>query len=82
MTHHALADVSDEEMLGVISLDRWWAQKLLEAPSGRGCHVTGVSLFHVWQHKVYLVPAARFTMDFIEPKVHCISVHGTFSSNR
>lgn len=41
-----------------------------------------VSLFHVWQHKVYLVPAAQFTMEFIEPKVHCISVHGTFSSNR
>ncbi|XP_030319126.1 laminin subunit alpha-5 isoform X3 [Calypte anna] len=32
-------------------------------------------------HKVYLIPAAQFTMEFIEPKVHCISVHGTFSSN-
>uniref|UniRef100_A0A8B9U440 Laminin subunit alpha 5 n=1 Tax=Anas zonorhyncha TaxID=75864 RepID=A0A8B9U440_9AVES len=32
-------------------------------------------------HKVYLVPAAQFTMEFVEPKVHCISVHGTFSSN-
>ncbi|NWI21159.1 LAMA5 protein, partial [Crypturellus soui] len=32
-------------------------------------------------HKVYLVPAARFTVEFVEPKVHCISVHGTFSSN-
>ncbi|XP_010217993.1 PREDICTED: laminin subunit alpha-5 [Tinamus guttatus] len=32
-------------------------------------------------HKVYLVPAARFTVEFVEPKVHCISIHGTFSSN-
>uniref|UniRef100_A0A8C3D588 Laminin subunit alpha 5 n=1 Tax=Corvus moneduloides TaxID=1196302 RepID=A0A8C3D588_CORMO len=32
-------------------------------------------------HKVYLVPAAQFTVELIEPKVHCISVHGTFSSN-
>ncbi|XP_054701379.1 laminin subunit alpha-5 [Grus americana] len=32
-------------------------------------------------HKVYLIPAAQFTVEFIEPKVHCISVHGTFSSN-
>uniref|UniRef100_A0A8B9SV76 Laminin subunit alpha 5 n=1 Tax=Anas platyrhynchos TaxID=8839 RepID=A0A8B9SV76_ANAPL len=32
-------------------------------------------------HKVYLVPAAQFTMEFVEPKVHCISIHGTFSSN-
>uniref|UniRef100_A0A8C9UHG8 Laminin subunit alpha-5 n=1 Tax=Serinus canaria TaxID=9135 RepID=A0A8C9UHG8_SERCA len=32
-------------------------------------------------HKVYLIPAAQFTMELIEPKVHCISVHGTFSSN-
>ncbi|XP_057256839.1 laminin subunit alpha-5 isoform X1 [Pezoporus wallicus] len=32
-------------------------------------------------HKVYLIPAAQFTTEFIEPKVHCISVHGTFSPN-
>ncbi|OXB67886.1 hypothetical protein ASZ78_005568 [Callipepla squamata] len=32
-------------------------------------------------HKVYLVPAEQFTMEFVEPKVHCISVHGMFSSN-
>uniref|UniRef100_A0A8C4TQL5 Laminin subunit alpha 5 n=1 Tax=Falco tinnunculus TaxID=100819 RepID=A0A8C4TQL5_FALTI len=32
-------------------------------------------------HKVYLIPAAQFTMEFIEPRVHCISVHGMFSSN-
>uniref|UniRef100_A0A8C0F1H4 Laminin subunit alpha-5 n=1 Tax=Bubo bubo TaxID=30461 RepID=A0A8C0F1H4_BUBBB len=32
-------------------------------------------------HKVYLIPAAQFTMEFIEPKVHCISVHGMFASN-
>uniref|UniRef100_H0ZBT3 Laminin subunit alpha 5 n=1 Tax=Taeniopygia guttata TaxID=59729 RepID=H0ZBT3_TAEGU len=32
-------------------------------------------------HKVYLIPAAQFTVELIEPRVHCISVHGTFSSN-
>lgn len=41
-----------------------------------------MSPFHARQHKVYLVPAEQFTMEFVEPKVHCISVHGMFSSNR
>uniref|UniRef100_A0A8C9UHH5 Laminin subunit alpha 5 n=1 Tax=Serinus canaria TaxID=9135 RepID=A0A8C9UHH5_SERCA len=45
-----------------------------------GCHITRC-LSPLWQHKVYLIPAAQFTMELIEPKVHCISVHGTFSSN-
>uniref|UniRef100_A0A8D2NNY2 Laminin subunit alpha 5 n=1 Tax=Zosterops lateralis melanops TaxID=1220523 RepID=A0A8D2NNY2_ZOSLA len=39
------------------------------------------SLADFFLHKVYLIPAAQFTMELIEPKVHCISVHGTFSSN-
>ncbi|XP_035512224.1 laminin subunit alpha-5 [Morone saxatilis] len=30
-------------------------------------------------HKVYLVPKDQFTMEYIEPKVHCISTHGQFS---
>uniref|UniRef100_A0A8C4DLR4 Laminin subunit alpha-5 n=1 Tax=Dicentrarchus labrax TaxID=13489 RepID=A0A8C4DLR4_DICLA len=30
-------------------------------------------------HKVYLVPKDQFTMEYIEPKVHCISIHGQFS---
>ncbi|XP_059569197.1 laminin subunit alpha-5 isoform X3 [Alligator mississippiensis] len=36
---------------------------------------------HVFLHKVYLIPHRRFTMEFVEPKVHCISLHGTFSPN-
>ncbi|KAK5624087.1 hypothetical protein CRENBAI_015003 [Crenichthys baileyi] len=30
-------------------------------------------------HKVYLVPRDLFTMEYVEPKVHCISTHGQFS---
>ncbi|XP_056241478.1 laminin subunit alpha-5 isoform X1 [Seriola aureovittata] len=30
-------------------------------------------------HKVYLVPKDQFTMEYVEPKVHCISTHGQFS---
>ncbi|XP_041858853.1 laminin subunit alpha-5 isoform X2 [Melanotaenia boesemani] len=30
-------------------------------------------------HKVYLVPKDQFTMEYVEPKVHCISTHGHFS---
>uniref|UniRef100_A0A8C2ZNF1 Laminin subunit alpha-5 n=1 Tax=Cyclopterus lumpus TaxID=8103 RepID=A0A8C2ZNF1_CYCLU len=30
-------------------------------------------------HKVYLVPKDEFTMEYIKPKVHCISTHGQFS---
>uniref|UniRef100_A0A4W6G0T1 Laminin, alpha 5 n=2 Tax=Percomorphaceae TaxID=1489872 RepID=A0A4W6G0T1_LATCA len=30
-------------------------------------------------HKVYLVPKDQFTMEYIEPKVYCISTHGQFS---
>ncbi|XP_068161173.1 laminin subunit alpha-5 isoform X2 [Antennarius striatus] len=30
-------------------------------------------------HKVFLVPKDQFTMEHVEPKVHCISAHGQFS---
>ncbi|XP_022051460.2 laminin subunit alpha-5 isoform X1 [Acanthochromis polyacanthus] len=30
-------------------------------------------------HKVYLVPKDQFTMEYVEPKVHCISTHGQFA---
>ncbi|KAM3618812.1 uncharacterized protein V6R79_025116 [Siganus canaliculatus] len=30
-------------------------------------------------HKVYLVPKDQFTMEHVEPKVHCISTHGQFA---
>ncbi|XP_013886048.1 laminin subunit alpha-5 [Austrofundulus limnaeus] len=30
-------------------------------------------------NKVYLVPKALFNMEYVEPKVHCISSHGLFS---
>ncbi|XP_024119648.2 laminin subunit alpha-5 isoform X2 [Oryzias melastigma] len=30
-------------------------------------------------HQVYLIPADRFTMEYAEPKVHCINTHGRFS---
>uniref|UniRef100_A0A8C9FFU8 Laminin subunit alpha 5 n=1 Tax=Pavo cristatus TaxID=9049 RepID=A0A8C9FFU8_PAVCR len=67
--------VSDEGMFGALMVDSEatvGSQRLL-------CN--WVSPFHARQHKVYLVPAEQFTMEFVEPKVHCISVHGMFSSN-
>ncbi|XP_052396695.1 laminin subunit alpha-5-like [Carassius gibelio] len=30
-------------------------------------------------HKVFLVPRAQFTMEYLKPSVHCISTHGHFS---
>ncbi|KAB5546449.1 hypothetical protein PHYPO_G00072140 [Pangasianodon hypophthalmus] len=30
-------------------------------------------------HKVYLIPHARFTMEYLRPGVHCISTHGHFA---
>ncbi|XP_037833033.1 laminin subunit alpha-5 isoform X1 [Kryptolebias marmoratus] len=30
-------------------------------------------------NKVYLVPKNLFSMEYVEPKVHCISTHGLFS---
>ncbi|XP_047462931.1 laminin subunit alpha-5 isoform X2 [Mugil cephalus] len=30
-------------------------------------------------HKVYLVPKDQFTMEYVDPKVQCISTHGQFS---
>ncbi|KAJ3586856.1 hypothetical protein NHX12_013248, partial [Muraenolepis orangiensis] len=30
-------------------------------------------------HKAFLVPREQFTMEYVEPKVHCISTHGQFS---
>ncbi|XP_051832660.1 laminin subunit alpha-5 [Antechinus flavipes] len=29
-------------------------------------------------YRIYLVPMSKFTTEFVEPKVHCISSHGTF----
>ncbi|MEE6512377.1 hypothetical protein FKM82_019335 [Ascaphus truei] len=33
--------------------------------------------FHLY--KVYLIPTDQFTMEYIEPSVHCIGIHGSFS---
>uniref|UniRef100_A0A671KQZ1 Laminin subunit alpha-5 n=1 Tax=Sinocyclocheilus anshuiensis TaxID=1608454 RepID=A0A671KQZ1_9TELE len=30
-------------------------------------------------HKVFLIPRAQFTMEYLKPRVHCISTHGHFS---
>lgn len=30
-------------------------------------------------HKIYLVPKEQFSMEYVEPNVHCISTHGQFS---
>ncbi|XP_054836339.1 laminin subunit alpha-5 [Eublepharis macularius] len=36
---------------------------------------------HFFLYKIYLIPYGQFTMEFVEPKVHCISVHGIFAPN-
>ncbi|XP_022533328.2 laminin subunit alpha-5 isoform X2 [Astyanax mexicanus] len=30
-------------------------------------------------HKVFLIPHAQFTMEYLSPRVHCISTHGHFA---
>ncbi|KAJ8408959.1 hypothetical protein AAFF_G00239800 [Aldrovandia affinis] len=30
-------------------------------------------------YKVYFIPHEQFTMEYLKPKVHCISTHGSFS---
>nr|XP_009294934.1 laminin subunit alpha-5 isoform X1 [Danio rerio] len=30
-------------------------------------------------HKVFLIPRAQFTMEYLKPRVHCISTHGHFA---
>lgn len=34
------------------------------------------------QGKVFLIPADQFTMQYVEPRVHCIAVHGSFNPSR
>ncbi|KAG9474548.1 hypothetical protein GDO78_004706 [Eleutherodactylus coqui] len=29
--------------------------------------------------KIFLVPADQYTMEYVEPRVHCIAVHGSFN---
>uniref|UniRef100_A0A8V5GE64 Uncharacterized protein n=1 Tax=Melopsittacus undulatus TaxID=13146 RepID=A0A8V5GE64_MELUD len=62
----------DVDSDSVVSLIAGGHRNCCRLPVARHCHVTG-HLSHMWQHKVYLIPAAQFTMEFIEPKVHCIS---------
>nr|XP_014344203.1 PREDICTED: laminin subunit alpha-5 [Latimeria chalumnae] len=38
--------------------------------------------YSFFQYKVHLIPWEQFSMEYAEPKVHCISVHGTFSPSR
>lgn len=43
-------------------------------------------LSYIWslcpQHTVTLVPVEEFSMEFVEPRVRCVSSHGTFGSSR
>ncbi|XP_039610679.1 laminin subunit alpha-3-like isoform X3 [Polypterus senegalus] len=41
-------------------------------------HTSTASFF---LNKVYLVPAEEFTMELVEPKIHCIAKHGHFTEN-
>uniref|UniRef100_A0A8C6QSK2 Laminin, alpha 5 n=1 Tax=Nannospalax galili TaxID=1026970 RepID=A0A8C6QSK2_NANGA len=37
---------------------------------------------HFFLHSVTLVPTEEFSMEFVEPRVHCVSSHGTFNPSR
>ncbi|XP_069740233.1 laminin subunit alpha-5 isoform X2 [Narcine bancroftii] len=37
---------------------------------------------NVLLNKVYLIPHDQFTMEYVLPSVHCISIHGTFQPDR
>uniref|UniRef100_A0A8C1MUB0 Laminin, alpha 5 n=1 Tax=Cyprinus carpio TaxID=7962 RepID=A0A8C1MUB0_CYPCA len=41
-------------------------------------HILYFGLFLLF-HKVFLIPRAQFTMEYLKPRVHCISTHGHFS---
>ena len=41
-----------------------------------------VSLPSSLQFKVYAVPAGDFSMDYVQPKALCVSVHGRFTEDR
>lgn len=34
------------------------------------------------QYKVYAVPAEDFSMEYVDPKVLCVSTHGRFTEDR
>lgn len=34
------------------------------------------------QYKVYAVPAEEFSIEYVDPKVLCISTHGLFTEDR
>uniref|UniRef100_H3AL54 Laminin subunit alpha 5 n=1 Tax=Latimeria chalumnae TaxID=7897 RepID=H3AL54_LATCH len=43
---------------------------------------SNIPICFFFQYKVHLIPWEQFSMEYAEPKVHCISVHGTFSPSR
>lgn len=38
--------------------------------------------FFCLQHSVTLVPVDEFNTEFVEPRVFCVSSHGTFNPSR
>lgn len=74
MKVHKWSQIHIEEYFGFIYASSFWFAVLLKKP---------ICVFvHCLQHKVYLVPKDQFTMEHIEPKVHCISTHGQFAADR
>jgi len=46
------------------------------------CVCVCVCVFVLSQFKVYAVPAEDFSMDYVRPKVLCVSAHGRFTEDR
>lgn len=51
------------------------------APPVLSCPGNNVSSFCP-QHRVTLVPVEEFSTEFVEPRVFCVSTHGTFNASR
>lgn len=58
-------------MLRVLSgtVEKQWLVELMDA------------VLVVFQYKVYVVPAEEFSMEYVDPKVLCVSEHGRFTDD-
>nr|XP_046253250.1 laminin subunit alpha-5 isoform X2 [Scatophagus argus] len=62
----------------VVAIDEQKRVAVFSLPANTEIQLTS-EYANFFLHKVYLVPKDQFTMEHVEPKVHCISTHGQFS---
>uniref|UniRef100_S4RGH4 Laminin EGF-like domain-containing protein n=1 Tax=Petromyzon marinus TaxID=7757 RepID=S4RGH4_PETMA len=61
-----------------VALDPSGGVASYDLPEQAELHLTGSGL-NFLLHKVYLIPVHRFSAALLEPRVHCVSRHGTYS---